>query len=324
MFTKANRKAWWLMEKETETPAATPVAEPSDDLSDDPEAVAFASIADEIESEDREGDEVPVIETPSEEPKELEGKGKKGEGDATPPKEEVREEPETPPAVAQKPAAPTPPTSPEQVVPAGQGATEQPVAPTAERPEPPTAEEMQARENAYLETLVGQYALDEETADALAVDPGKVYPELAAKLHMQVVRETTLGLMEFLPQIIGNVIKQNTDRDARETAFYGRWPKLAGHEQQVNLVAKMYREARPDLSPEDFIEQAGMHAMLMLGIPIEEAPETPVAVQPAASKPTVTSPPARPAPSVPGKPAAKGNTFTELAEIIERDEDEEF
>lgn len=179
---------------------------------------------------------------------------------------------------------------------------------------PPTAEELQAQETALRNHLIQAYTLDENTLNIFDENPGQVLSTMAANLHMQVMRDVTQGIMGALPQFVQSITEGQRRGREWEDKFYARWPKLAERRGEVEQIAGMYRGLRKDLTPEKFIEEAGMHAMVLLGIPVETAEPMQSSQSGVVPQVPPTPPIQRGAPVIPGSAQPKRNLFEVLAE----------
>lgn len=178
----------------------------------------------------------------------------------------------------------------------------------------PTAEELQAQANAVRQQLVQSYTLDETALAQFEENPGEVLSTMAANLHMRVIQDITRGVMNTLPQIITTVVENQKRGQELEKQFFDKWPKLADRKAEAIEVAKLYRNVRKDLGPEAFIQEAGMHAMVLLGIPLDQAPqESSIGVVPSPQTPPVP-PVQRGAPVIPGGAQPQRNLFEVLSE----------
>jgi hypothetical protein len=187
-------------------------------------------------------------------------------------------EPEVaPPVVAE--AAPTTPEPP--VAEMKPEAVSQPPAPpvSPEVPQPPqeqfTTEQIASWRQQVLGGLEQVYALDSDTASALQVEPEKVLPKLAATLHMQIYDQVMRAVAAGAPAFIEQTMSQKTAAQKAEDAFYARWQNLQGHRQQVNEVARMWRQMYPNASLEEAIQGVGEAAQALLGISAAPPPPTP-------------------------------------------------
>jgi len=223
-------------------------------------------------------------------------------------------------APAPQPVAPTPPVAktPETppATPAPQAVT--PQAP-AEAPEVRAAREKAERETTEkkLHTdLEAYYKIPDDWSARLATEPELVLPQLAAKLHLAVMEGVQRLLANEMPKTVQGMIAVNQREAEAKGAFYGRWPELKKHEQQVLQAGMLFNQLNPTASPEERIEKIGRIVSESLGIPI------------AGTVPQPQTPPA-PTPPAPFKPAggasgARGpgptpsNEFEAIAEEMAR------
>ena len=182
------------------------------------------------------------------------------------------------------------------------------------QPKGPTEEEVKAAQEALEKQLVeNTYALSEEESDQMLLEPGKVLPKLAAKLHMTVMESLGPAMVAQIPRIVQAQLKQNETVSAQKQRFYAAWPKLVGHEQEVAQVAQIYGQLNPTATPEKTIEDIGKHVMYSLGLPVG-TPEPAPAPKP---KSTGAGRPANPGGGkVPKTPTPK-NPFELLADEMD-------
>lgn len=134
------------------------------------------------------------------------------------------------------------------------------------------------------------YGLSEDDAKTLFEAPEKVLPQLAAKVHLEVVQNVLGTLAQVLPAQIAAVQQAQVTNKSLLDDFWNSHPTLdrqADHAAVMQL-AQLYRAQNPNASFEEFKQVVGAQAMVALKkLPIA-APPT---VQPSA--------PARPQPHVP-------------------------
>ncbi len=116
-----------------------------------------------------------------------------------------------------------------------------------------------------MEQLEQYYAVNEEDALALATEPEKVLPKLAARLHMQVLSTVQQQMAQTMPNVM-KTVQAATEREskAKET-FYGAWPELKGHDQQVIQAGVMFRQMNPTATAQEAIDGIGRIVMAALG-----------------------------------------------------------
>jgi hypothetical protein len=172
--------------------------------------------------------------------------------------------------------------------------------PQAEQPaQPSNAEEVRQR---LLAEIAKRYTVNDEMAAQLMTEPGKVLPQIAASLYLDVVSAALNLLVQQLPQMIGQYM---TARSAEEQ-FFERWPELRDpkYHKAIREVALALQSAEPNLTPEQARERIGATVMAMYGL----APNAPRPVRP-------------PVPASPGSvafaPQASGpkTIWEELAEV---------
>lgn len=197
---------------------------------------------------------------------------------------------------APAPVAPPPAASP-QAAPAAPVPPPQAVAPETPPADPASASaqpDFEQHRQTFLPQLKELYKLTDEEAAAFQANPAEELPNLAAKLHYEVQVATFNAVMQSLPQLLDQFSSQREAVQRNENQFYDKWPKLKEkpeYKETVISAIKAYRTANPKMPMEAVIQQAGLMAMLTLGLPLD-LPGT----QP--------QPPAPPAPQLtPGLPA---------------------
>ncbi len=255
---------------------------------------------------------------------ELLPKEEQGDGEATPleeeqkpveepaPVEEPKEEPapvEAEPAVLKEPVP--------EVVPEPVAAPEEPKAPAPDPEAAPQLTDEQVQEamitwrtNA-LGALEDHFKLDEETVIQLEEDSGKAMseflPKMASRVYLDAVQMAVHSVVQKLPEAIKSTMAQMKESTSSEGKFFEKWPQMSrDNPQQMAVVGRLggaYRQANPEATPEQFINDVGAQAILALGLLGQVAGVAPV--DPAAPVAPVV-PPFKPAGNA--APAApKGN-----------------
>lgn len=114
--------------------------------------------------------------------------------------------------------------------------------------------------------LTEHYTLTEDDAVAMATEPERVLPKLAAKLHMQVLQEARAQIMNMIPQVVKGVQMRETLETKAQGEFFGSWPELKGKESEVVQMGLMFRQLNPKATPEEAIARIGEMTMNALGI----------------------------------------------------------
>lgn len=188
--------------------------------------------------------------------------------------------------------------------------------PKQDVPTQPSAEESAATRQKLGDTLAREvYGMSEDEVSLAMTEPDKVLPQLAAKVHMQVLDSAVSGIMANLPNMVNAVIKQNAAATEREDAFFQRWPSLKDHKDTVMKVIRVYREVNPGVGGEQAINDIGAQVSVMLKLPIDGVPAAVAA--PAAREVVRPPPPAAPGGGSGAAPSAvpvSGNPFGLLAE----------
>jgi hypothetical protein len=154
-----------------------------------------------------------------------------------------------------------------------------------------TPEDINAQYEAFFNQSVdllekNVYTFDEETREALDTNPSQVLPKLAAQMHMQVMSAALTQVYNMFPTLLQEHQGKMSAVQEAEDAFYTEYPQLKGHEETVNRIAQVYRQANPKATDRKMIasEVAAM-AMVQARIPLPGTqPQQP---EPAKVKPVV-------------------------------------
>jgi hypothetical protein len=173
------------------------------------------------------------------------------------------------PAPVPAPAQPTPPV----VSPPPAPTQQQPQPPVVPAPAPtpappqPSLEELRAAE---LTRLADYYQLSQDETSRFAVEPEKVLPSLAARLHTSIAEAVFHGLGQALPRIIHEQIAARESRMQAETKFYGMFPGLKKDEYQTQVHGALLfaRQLNPHGTPEQIMRAAGVQMSIQLGLPL--------------------------------------------------------
>lgn len=257
----------------------------------------------------------------------------------TPPVEQVAEEEsisdeETPPEETPEPVEAQSAEEPEEAVePEVKAEPEKKETPVVEEPvqpevKVPTEEELQGMYTEHREKTLPKFEemlqLTEEEAAALDEQPSKVMPKLAARLMYDTMLSTYNAVMAAIPSPVNRLIQATRHAEEAEREFYGEWPELQDKKYApvIGSAIQAFRAANPRADRQTVIKQAGVMAMLQLGLdPVNRAgkqPAAPPAPKKQPPKPvggrntTQTAPPNR------GRNEPE-NIFAGLAEAFEAD-----
>lgn len=214
----------------------------------------------------------------------------------------------TPPVETPAPSAPAPGTS-----------TTQP-APTA-TPEAETGEQKMKRlRTDHVAKMATSYALSEDEARAVMLEPEKVLPQMMARVHADTVESVISGIANQIPGMIEMTLRQMMNRQQLNQSFYKTWPQLAKNEYAptVRNILNYHRANNPNDPWEKVVREVGAAALITLKLPLP--PELVGTVQPATSP---TMPPVSPANPGGGRPAPKSasdNPFEQLNDEWDREE----
>lgn len=232
----------------------------------------------------------------------------------------------TEPPAQQQPAVQ--PAAPVVAAPAATGADGQAAQPVPATPAQPVEAPAQgvgyiqevrkaldAGRESYTKALAEHYAMSEEEASAVLTEPEKVLPQLAARVHLEVVQNVLGTIAGVLPGVVLGVQQAQVQHKQLEDQFFTAWPQLDRQADMgtVMSLAQAWRAANPTASAEEMVKNVGAMAIVKLG----KLPAAPPAQQVA---PAVTGQPAyRPAVGAPSpvQPAqVDNNPWGEMAELL--------
>lgn len=177
--------------------------------------------------------------------------------------ESSKEEAQSQPAPSAEEMPPAPAT--EEEAPAPEAAVEPPAALTPEQQAELQRQwqEYQAKQQEQLEQY---YAIDEESALALATEPEKVLPKLAAQLHMSVMQQVQAEIAQSIPTLLKGTQEREVRESKAKNEFFTAWPELKGKENEVMQMGLMFRQLNPKATPQEAIQRIGEMTMNALGI----------------------------------------------------------
>lgn len=188
------------------------------------------------------------------------------------------------------------------------------------------AEDFAKWEQAETARLAEVYAFDEETASRLQTEPELVLPQVAAKLHIEVVKNALQAVQRMLPQVIPQLLQQQNVEKTAEEKFYSVNPDLKKYHKQVIQAGKMFRKLNPKATPDDAAKKIGDMVRLSLGLePLKADPAANGKPAPAPAKPAGRAAPHKPA--MPGtgggvKAPAKAAPATDFWDQMAADDDD--
>ena len=192
-------------------------------------------------------------------------------------------------------------------------------APVAQPPFDP----VKVRSNMVKE-LEAVFALSPEETERMTTEPEKVMATVQARAAMWTYEALYYTLANMAPQLIRNIIQQDSGTKEKEEAFFSRWGDLKElvstdkkKAEQLGHIAQFWRSQNPSATKEQAIEGIGQMAAAMFGV-------QPKAAAPAAPAPQLKPiPPRTPARASagPAKPVAPStNAFEALVNWEEPDE----
>lgn len=294
---------------ETETPSSPPseVVETSDEVLnfEEPDFGAITDFVEgheEVEAPQEEAEpavaaEAEVQETPVEEeaPPEVPAEAVESESAEETPKEEVK-------------------------------AAEPEVSPEPEPVKVPTKEEIEGMYAEHREKLLPElekvFTLSDEEAAALDEQPSTVLPKLAAQMQYDVMLSTYNAVVAALPNMMQTFNQANDLATKARNQFIDAWPELDNPKAEpVSMAAvQAYRAANPRANLEEVIQNAGVMAMINLGLdPMrKKKEETKPTAAPRQTPPKPVAPTGA-APVPPTKQDKEPNMFSELAAVFEEE-----
>ena len=195
--------------------------------------------------------------------------------------------------------------APETAAEAASAEETQPQQQAPDSPQPFTPEQVAAAESAYKTQLQTLYAFDEETALQLQTEPEKVLPQLAARLHMDVMKAVMGQMKGLMPEMIQRHTQVARKEGQAQDLFFKAWPELKGYDKQIMQAGRLFREMNPNADANTAVERIGALAMAALGMQ-RAAPAQDQQIRPAPFTP-----------AVPGRvsaPVAQKNMWADLAE----------
>lgn len=186
------------------------------------------------------------------------------------------------------------------------------------QPQQPQQPDLQTAQQQAIDHLAKQvYALSEEDAKALISEPDKIFPRLAAQLHMTVAQQIGSVIQQVLPQQVKGIVDGQMKAVRAEQEFFGRFPHLRNPKFRNVVLSsiKMAKAAEPGADREQIMESAAMLAAHRLKLQPkqqrQQPQQQPPAQQPQRRAAFVPAPPSAAPPVVTPPPK---NPFEELAE----------
>jgi hypothetical protein len=115
------------------------------------------------------------------------------------------------------------------------------------------------------------YTIPEAEVEELRTAPETALPKLAAKLHYEIQLSTYQSIIDQLPQLLGPMLDQRAQTDKLEGEFKKMWPDLHSkpeYEAAAEQAIRSVRAVNPKMPMTEVMRQAGMIAMMSLGLPL--------------------------------------------------------
>jgi hypothetical protein len=173
------------------------------------------------------------------------------------------------------------------------------------------------------------YTIPEAEVEELRTAPETALPKLAAKLHYEIQLSTFQSLVQQLPQLLSPILEQRAQVDKLTSEFRTMWPALhekPEYEAAAEQAIRSVRAVNPKLPMKEVLKQAGVLALISLGLPVtapggstqSTAPAAPIPPTPAAPPaPPIARPPgigASSSPLLPPGGGDEGNIWAQMAE----------
>jgi hypothetical protein len=176
--------------------------------------------------------------------------------------------PVVPPVASAPQPAPVTPTPSPTAAPTAP-VTPPPVETTVTQTPKPDFQQLRANEMTRLATA---YALSEDDARSMAIEPEKVLPMMAAKVHLDVFEAVMHGITSLLPQFLEAQTQQRTASESAKTEFFSEFPGLKDDkfQQEIKAALLTYRQFNPSATRAQAIAAAGVQVSLMHGVVLPE------------------------------------------------------
>lgn len=196
-------------------------------------------------------------------------------------------------------------------------------------PTGPTTEERAEWRKGAVEKVQKYYETQlegDEMRDLLLTEPEKALPGILANAYMDMYDSLMGGVSKSMPAHVQNILQTQKTNQAQEVAFFDKWPKLkeaySEDDEKRGVITRsvqMYRQANPQATVQQAIDEAGASAMVALRIPIGDVAGHPVT--PASKGFAPAAPGGGAQVSTPPKPPKVLNEFEKLAEELLADEE---
>ena len=161
--------------------------------------------------------------------------------------------------------------------------------PTQQQPQQPLTPD-QLRNSAIEQLANGDYALDEETAKQLVMEPEKVLPQLAAKIHVHIASQMGQVVQQLLPAMVGNIVEQRVKAIRAESEFFDQFPQLKDprFRSVVTQSLQLAKQASPNATRAQIMNDGAVIAINRLRLQQRNAaPPQPVTTPPQPFQPAM-------------------------------------
>lgn len=122
---------------------------------------------------------------------------------------------------------------------------------------PPVVDMAALQKQAIDHLMANEYKMDDALSRRVISEPEAVLPEIAARVHVNVVRDMGQRFAQMIPQMIDQAVSQRMAAQSAELEFYGKYPALNRPEFRGTVVESltMIRNMMPNASREELMRE---------------------------------------------------------------------
>lgn len=111
-----------------------------------------------------------------------------------------------------------------------------------------------------------EYAIPEDQARQMVAEPEKVYPQLAARMHVRLASQIGQAVQNMLPSVIDQMVEAKIRANNLEQEFFRTYKQLADPRFRPVVAAslRMAREINPQASPQQVMADGATLAAMKL------------------------------------------------------------
>jgi hypothetical protein len=96
-------------------------------------------------------------------------------------------------------------------------------------------------------------------------------PKLAAQIHMDAMTSAVAHVMQYMPNMLSNLMEAREVETKAQDSFFQAWPQLNmnEHGSVIQRLGVAYRQANPAASAADFIRDVGAQAVVALKLAVQ-------------------------------------------------------